>query len=170
MLPLATAQNLIGYLGCGVCAAMFGGPLASMQAVLRDRSAASIPIGFTLFSTVNTSVWLGYGESPRASSPLQAARPTRPSPLDMSCRSPRIRCSPRLALTPHLRPGAGLVVLGDPFIWAPNVLGLASSLTQMGLIARFGTAPRVPDAENGAAEARDESRPETHAETPTKPT
>jgi hypothetical protein len=61
MLPLATATNLIGYLGCGVCAAMFGGPLASMTAVLRDRSAASIPIGFTLFSTVNTSVWLGYG-------------------------------------------------------------------------------------------------------------
>ena len=69
--------------------------LASMQAVLRDRSAAAIPVGFTLFSTVNTSVWLGYGA----------------------------------------------LVLGDPFIWAPNVLGLASSLTQIGLIARFGTAP-----------------------------
>ena len=60
-LPLASAQSFIGYLGCGVCVAMFGGPLTSMSSVLRDRSAASIPMGFTLFSTVNTSVWLGYG-------------------------------------------------------------------------------------------------------------
>lgn len=94
-LPLADAQSYIGYLGCGVCVAMFGGPLASMSTVLTTRSAAAIPIGFTAFSTVNTTVWLGYGA----------------------------------------------LVLGDPFIWAPNVLGLASSLTQLGLIARFGTAP-----------------------------
>ena len=77
---------------------MFGGPLASMGSVLRDQSAAAIPVGFTVFSTINTTVWLGYGA----------------------------------------------LVLGDPFIWAPNVLGLGSSLTQLGLIARYGTAPRTP--------------------------
>lgn len=99
-LPVADAQNFIGYLGCVVCAGMFSGPLASMQTVLRDRSAAAIPLGFTLFSTVNTSVWLAYGA----------------------------------------------VVLHDPFIWGPNVLGLASSLTQLGLIARFGTAPPLVKA------------------------
>lgn len=62
-LPVVDAQNFIGYLGCAVCAGMFAGPLASMQAVLRDRSAAAIPLGFTLFSTVNTSAWLAYGKS-----------------------------------------------------------------------------------------------------------
>jgi len=97
-LPLPAAQNAIGYLGCFVCAGMFMGPLAAMRSVLRDRSAASIPVGFTLFSTLNTSVWLAYG----------------------------------------------VVVLGDPFIWAPNVLGLVSSIAQIGLILRFGTAPAVP--------------------------
>ena len=97
LLPLATSQQFIGYLGCGVCVAMFGGPLASISAVLRDQSAAAIPLGFTVFSIANTSVWLSYGA----------------------------------------------LVLGDPFIWAPNVLGLGSSLTQLALIARYGTAPRA---------------------------
>jgi len=124
-LPLASAQSFIGYLGCGVCVAMFGGPLTSMSSVLRDRSAASIPMGFTLFSTVNTSVWLGYGA----------------------------------------------LVLGDPFIWAPNVLGLASSLTQLGLIARFGTAPRpvIVDAMSADAwEAGAGKEPEKQIEEPAK--
>jgi len=96
-LPLDAAQNAIGYLGCAVCVGMFGGPLASITSVLRDQSAASLPLGFTLFSTINTSVWLGYG----------------------------------------------YLILHDPFIWAPNVLGLASALTQLGLIARFGSAPQA---------------------------
>lgn len=102
-MPISTSTNIVGYLGCGVCVAMFAGPLASMSAVIRDRSAASIPLGFTLFSTLNTTVWLGYGA----------------------------------------------LVLGDPFIWGPNTLGLASSLTQLALIARFGTAARpvIVDAE-----------------------
>uniref|UniRef100_A0A7S2C5U8 Sugar transporter SWEET n=1 Tax=Haptolina brevifila TaxID=156173 RepID=A0A7S2C5U8_9EUKA len=98
-LPLAEAQNFIGYLGCAVCVGMFSGPLASMSVILRDRSAASIPLGFTLFSTLNTTTWLAYGA----------------------------------------------LVLHDPFIWGPNVLGLASSVAQIGLIARFGTAaPQAP--------------------------
>ena len=63
--------------------------------MVRERSAAAIPVGFTLFSTANTTVWLAYG----------------------------------------------LVVLDDPFIWAPNVLGLASALAQLGLLARYGTRP-----------------------------
>ena len=89
------ATAAVGYLGCGVCVAMFGGPLAAIGAVLRDRSASAIPLGFTAFSTVNTAAWLGYGA----------------------------------------------LVLGDPFIWFPNVLGLASSVVQLGLIAHFGREP-----------------------------
>ena len=100
LLPLGDAQAVIGYLGCAVCVGMFGGPLAAISSVLRDRSAAALPLGFTVFGVLNTSVWLGYGA----------------------------------------------LVLGDPFIWAPNVLGLGSSLLQLGLIARFGTAPPAATA------------------------
>lgn len=75
---------------------MFAGPLASMRAVLRDGTAASLPLGFTAFSLANTSSWLAYG----------------------------------------------LLVLDDPYIWAPNVLGLGSAATQLLLILRFGRTPK----------------------------
>lgn len=75
---------------------MFGGPLTSIRSVLRDESAASLPLGFTVFSAVNTSAWLGYG----------------------------------------------LLILDDPFIWGPNVLGLASASTQLGLIVRYGNSAK----------------------------
>ncbi len=32
----------------------------------------------------------------------------------------------------------GALVIHDPFIWAPNVLGLASGLAQLGLFAKYG--------------------------------
>jgi solute carrier family 50 protein (sugar transporter) len=32
----------------------------------------------------------------------------------------------------------GIAVIHDPYIWIPNVLGLASSIAQLGLFARFG--------------------------------
>ena len=51
----------VGSIGCGVCVAMFAGPLASIRAVVRERSAAAIPAGFTLFSLANTAAWLAYG-------------------------------------------------------------------------------------------------------------
>ena len=40
---------------------MFSGPLASIQAVIRDKSAASIPFAFTLASTANCTLWTSYG-------------------------------------------------------------------------------------------------------------
>ena len=61
MLPTAQAQTLIGYGGVAVCLAMFSGPLASIQAVIRDKSAASIPFAFTLASTANCTLWTSYG-------------------------------------------------------------------------------------------------------------
>ena len=36
----------------------------------------------------------------------------------------------------------GLLVLDDPYIWAPNVLGLGSAATQLLLILRFGRTPK----------------------------
>lgn len=106
VLDHASATAAVGYLGCGVCVGMFGGPLAAMGSVLRTKSAAAIPLGFTVFSTVNTAAWLGYGA----------------------------------------------LVLGDPFIWFPNVLGLGASLAQLGLVAKFGSAPPPPIVEADAPE------------------
>lgn len=48
----------------------------------------------------------------------------------------------------------GLLVAGDPIIWAPNVLGLAAATVQLGLIAKYGiykpppasAAPKPPAA------------------------
>lgn len=119
-LPAAEAASFVGSLGCAVSVAMFSGPLASIRAVLRDRSAASIPPAFTGISIVNTSLWATWG----------------------------------------------VLVLHDPFIWAPNFLGLGSACAQAGLIARFGTAPPLQaglgaadaDAERARADAEHVSR------------
>ncbi len=35
----------------------------------------------------------------------------------------------------------GALVIQDPFVWFPNLLGLASSIVQLSLFARFGFAP-----------------------------
>lgn len=32
----------------------------------------------------------------------------------------------------------GLVVLSDPYVWIPNILGLGSSIVQIGLFAKYG--------------------------------
>ena len=77
---------------------MFSGPLAAIQTVLRERSAAALPPAFTLASTVNCALWVSYG---------------------------------------------GLVI-GDPFVWAPNGLGFVASITQLGLIARYGNGAAKP--------------------------
>ena len=41
----------------------------------------------------------------------------------------------------------GGLVIHDPFIWGPNVLGLASGLTQLGLFAKFGIHKTEPEPE-----------------------
>jgi solute carrier family 50 (sugar transporter) len=98
-MPLETARMAIGYGGVAVCIAMFSGPLAAIQTVLRERSAAAIPLAMALASTANCTLWTSYGA----------------------------------------------LVIHDPFVWGPNGLGLLASVTQLGLIARFGTAaPKLP--------------------------
>jgi hypothetical protein len=52
-LPTATAHLGIGYGGVAVCTVMFGGPLAAIQTVLRDKSAHSLPLAYTLAGLVN---------------------------------------------------------------------------------------------------------------------
>ena len=55
------AAHTVGLIGCGVLPAMFAGPLAAAQKVVATKNAAAIPLAFTLFSTVNTITWIGYG-------------------------------------------------------------------------------------------------------------
>ena len=130
LLPLDTAQQVIGYLGCGVCVAMFGGPLTAMGAVLRDKSAASIPLGFTVRPRTKSR--------PSCSSALLTFWPGLMTPRALPC-----GCAQVFSISnTTVWLGYGALILGDPFIWAPNVLGLGSAMTQLALIARFGTAPR----------------------------
>jgi len=60
-LPVASAQTFIGSAGCALTALMFYGPLASLGTVMRDKSAASLPLAFTLASTANCTLWTSYG-------------------------------------------------------------------------------------------------------------
>ena len=46
----------------------------------------------------------------------------------------------------------GGLVIHDPFIWAPNILGLASGLTQLGLFAKYGFAKEEPKVEEAKVE------------------
>ena len=94
-LDTASAKMVIGYAGCALTMFMFLGPLTAIRVVLRDRSAASLPLAFTLASTANCTMWTSYGA----------------------------------------------LVIHDAFVWGPNGVGLGFSLVQLGLTARFGTAP-----------------------------
>ena len=60
-LDVTTAKLLIGYAGCSMTMFMFLGPLAAIKVVLRDRSAKSLPLAFTLAATANCTLWTSYG-------------------------------------------------------------------------------------------------------------
>lgn len=91
-LPTEAAQNVIGIVGDAIVIAMFGGPLAAIKTVVKDKSTKSLPLTFTLAAFVNCSLWTIYGS----------------------------------------------MVVGDIYIWLPNLLGLASSIAQLGLFAKYG--------------------------------
>ena len=52
-LPAESAHEVIGYAGVSFSVLMFSGPLASVQAILRDCSATSLPLGFTFATVLN---------------------------------------------------------------------------------------------------------------------
>lgn len=60
-MPVEQALNIIGLAGCGIVVVMFGGPLATIKTVLKDKSTASLPFAFTLAAFVNCSLWFSYG-------------------------------------------------------------------------------------------------------------
>jgi solute carrier family 50 protein (sugar transporter) len=109
------AINTLGYVGVGMVIVMFGGPLATIKTVLKEKSTASLPFGFTIASFVNCVAWTGYGA----------------------------------------------MVIHDPFIWVPNALGLASSIAQLGLFAKFGFAKaETAEVEDTAETSETETKKE----------
>ena len=60
-LPAEVAHEVAGYAGVSASVLMFSGPLASVQAILRDCSAKSLPIGFTVAAAANCALWTAYG-------------------------------------------------------------------------------------------------------------
>jgi solute carrier family 50 protein (sugar transporter) len=57
LLPTQTAARLIGNMGVVFCVCMFASPLAALRVVLETKSAASIPLPFTLASVLNCFLW-----------------------------------------------------------------------------------------------------------------
>jgi uncharacterized protein with PQ loop repeat len=55
------AGSIIGHLGIGIVAVMFGGPLASIKTVLEDKNTKSLPFAFTVASLVNCVAWSSFG-------------------------------------------------------------------------------------------------------------
>ena len=56
-----TSSLWIGRVAVVFCLAMFASPLAALKTVLETKSAASIPLSFTLASTVNCYAWVIVG-------------------------------------------------------------------------------------------------------------
>eukprot|EP01064_Diplonema_japonicum_P022816 TRINITY_DN3300_c7_g1_i1.p1 TRINITY_DN3300_c7_g1~~TRINITY_DN3300_c7_g1_i1.p1 ORF type:complete len:234 (+),score=35.14 TRINITY_DN3300_c7_g1_i1:23-703(+) len=55
------ALRFIGLTGCAVLILMMGGPLATIQQVVRDRSTSTIPFPMAVATAVNCALWSSYG-------------------------------------------------------------------------------------------------------------
>jgi uncharacterized protein with PQ loop repeat len=55
------AGSIIGHVAIGIVAIMFGGPLASIKTVFKDKSTKSLPFAFTCATLVNCVAWSSYG-------------------------------------------------------------------------------------------------------------
>eukprot|EP00549_Striatella_unipunctata_P009078 CAMPEP_0118691472 /NCGR_PEP_ID=MMETSP0800-20121206/10699_1 /TAXON_ID=210618 ORGANISM="Striatella unipunctata, Strain CCMP2910" /NCGR_SAMPLE_ID=MMETSP0800 /ASSEMBLY_ACC=CAM_ASM_000638 /LENGTH=234 /DNA_ID=CAMNT_0006589255 /DNA_START=261 /DNA_END=965 /DNA_ORIENTATION=- len=71
---------IVGQLAVLFCIALFASPLASLQTVLRTKSARSIPLPFTLVSLVNCFLWTVTGVLK-----LKDANIIIPNVLGMAC-------------------------------------------------------------------------------------
>lgn len=61
LLERSSSMSLIGLVGSLFQTALFGGPLAAIQTVLKEGSTRSLPFGFTCASVINCSLALIYG-------------------------------------------------------------------------------------------------------------
>lgn len=53
--------ELVGNLGVTLCICLFASPLASLGAVIRQKSAKSIPLPFTVATAINCFLWVVMG-------------------------------------------------------------------------------------------------------------
>jgi len=60
LLPSASAVTTLGLTGNVMTAVMFGGPLAAIGTVVRERCTRSLPLGFTMAVNVNCNLWFFY--------------------------------------------------------------------------------------------------------------
>jgi len=60
-LPTAQAVKVIGSTAVMICLVLFASPLAALKTVIKSKSAASIPLPFTIATTVNCILWAVYG-------------------------------------------------------------------------------------------------------------
>jgi solute carrier family 50 protein (sugar transporter) len=56
-----SSENLIGNIGVTICVIMFASPLSVMKVVVQTKSAKSIPLPFTLLTTLNCFMWTVFG-------------------------------------------------------------------------------------------------------------
>ena len=56
-LDVAVRREIIGIMGIVACVALFASPLAALQTVIEKKSAASIPLPFTVASGANCLMW-----------------------------------------------------------------------------------------------------------------
>jgi uncharacterized protein with PQ loop repeat len=55
------SETLIGNIGVSICVLMFASPLSVIKLVLETKSARSIPLPFTVLTTVNCLMWAIFG-------------------------------------------------------------------------------------------------------------
>jgi uncharacterized protein with PQ loop repeat len=55
------SETLIGNIGVAICVLMFASPLSVIKLVLEKKSARSIPLPFTVLTTVNCFMWTVFG-------------------------------------------------------------------------------------------------------------
>lgn len=61
LLPAHRSVPVVGNLGIVFCLILFASPLAALKTVLDTRSAASIPLPFTVATTANCTFWTVWG-------------------------------------------------------------------------------------------------------------
>lgn len=58
--PAASAAPVLGLTGNVMTLLMFGGPLAALRTVIRDKSTRAMPFGFTVAVNLNCNMWFFY--------------------------------------------------------------------------------------------------------------
>mmetsp|Transcript_7998 Transcript_7998/g.17383 ORF Transcript_7998/g.17383 Transcript_7998/m.17383 type:complete len:375 (-) Transcript_7998:496-1620(-) len=90
--PAESARKIVALAAVSGSLAMYAGPLAAVQNVLKEKDASSIPIPYATCCMVNAFFWIIYG----------------------------------------------WVVVDEPALWAPSMVGFVFSSIQFGLIFKYG--------------------------------